>query len=218
MPIKIRHRVPATDSVPLAERRLSNPTVALDYDGVLAESISGIRQRIHNIAHLEMIGSRGRFVRDMIFETAVSYANIAPERILRKLAEISKSDRPVSEDAVSAMLTMQQAGASLQVRTSNPILNREALERRLSAEGIMANVLYVRPKMKWANIEGTKPDILIDDTPSVARAAAVRGCGVMLLRKNYNRAGSWRLRNNGNVARVDSLEEAAEKIRGMVRS
>jgi hypothetical protein len=217
MPIRLRHRA-HTESVPLAERQISNPVVALDYDGVLTESISGIRRRIHNMAHLEMIGSRGRFVRDMVFEAAVSYANIAPERILRKLAEISKSERPVSGEAVSAMLGMQQAGASLQVRTSNPILNKEALERRLAAEGITASVLYVRPKMKWAQIEGTKPDIIIDDTPSVARAAAVRGCGVMLLRKNYNRAGSWRLRNNGNVIRVDSLEEAAGRIRELART
>lgn len=217
MPIRLRQHSPA-ERIPLAERKLSNPVVALDYDGVLAESISGIRKRIHNMAHLDMIGSRGRFVRDMVFEAAVSYANIAPERILRKLAEISKSERPVSDEAVRAMRSMQQGGASLQVRTSNPLLSREALERRLAAEGISASVLYVRPKMKWAQIEGIKPDVIIDDTPSVARAAAVRGCGVMLLRKNYNRAGSWRLRNNGNVIRVDSLDEATEKIRGIMRT
>ena len=218
MPIKLRQRPPA-ERIPPAERQLSNPVVAFDYDGVLVDSISGLRKRIHNMAHLDRIGSRGKFVRDMVFEAAVSCANIAPERILRKLAEISKSERPLSDEAIRAMLSMQQVGASLQVRTSNPLLSGKELESRLAAEGISARVLYVRPKEKGASIEGTKPpNVIIDDGPHVARTAAVRGCGVMLLRKNYNRAGSWRLRNDGNVIRVGSLDEATEKIRGIMRT
>ncbi|MCL4404512.1 MAG: hypothetical protein M1544_00985 [Candidatus Marsarchaeota archaeon] len=156
--------------------------VVVDLDGCL---IDDVHERF------------GRFLRreDSVPEHALKELvfNVL-DRIPSVVDSVAKSidmEKWLNLEVVRALKQVSDRGIEIVVRTANNKLGEngiEKLKKVLGEHGVKVSVEVTTDKRKFADRDGEKPLLVLDDKPNVVMGAARKGIRSVLIKSDYNRA------------------------------
>ncbi len=151
-------------------------------------------------------------------EAVVLPLNSFPAMVARSTKDLKKG--VLVKEAIDAARTLAEDGWEIFIRTSNPTIDTDELERLLAKRKVPIERVLETSSMagKADMIDGVRP-VVVEDNPIVALKAARRGCSVVLLVKDYNRFGSWLASKvNRSITRIRAMDETVEAVRSLART
>jgi hypothetical protein len=111
---------------------------------------------------------------------------------------------------VKALKVIYDSGIEVVVRTANRKLGSEGVEKvreALKANGIDAVVELTEDRFKYAERNGEKPSLILDDKPDVVMNAARKGIKSILISSDYNRAAGFFMKGINRLVKVVKPED-----------
>jgi len=160
--------------------------VAVDVDGVLFDHLPHIHRAFREADGVDLAEEGFRHWDFQAYD-AVREAGLDREAVRAVLDRVETNPRlhrapPLDRRAPSVMASWRSAGCSVEVVTARGEVSRAVTELFLAANGIPHDELHmdVAEKTAW--------DLIVDDAPANARAAARAGTPVLLMDQPYNRS------------------------------
>lgn len=176
--------------------------VVVDLDGCLLDDV-------HEIF--------GRFLRredscmeHMFKELIFNVFNSIPTVVDSVAKRIDVEKEGLNMHVVKALKTIYDSGFEIVVRTANRKIGEFGADRIksvLKAYGIDASVELTEDKYKYAERNGERPALLLDDKPSVVINAARMGIRSVLIRADYNRAAGFFIKRVNNLVSIAAPED-----------
>ncbi|MEM0154863.1 MAG: hypothetical protein QW814_03470 [Methanothrix sp.] len=174
--------------------------VVVDLDGCLVDDVHETFSKF-----LRRDDSRTEHVfKELIFNVLDRIPSVVDS--VAKRIDIEKG---LNMHVVKALKTVYDAGFDVVVRTANRKLGTLGIERIKSAlkdYGINASVELTEDKYKYAERNGEKPVLLLDDKPNVVINAARKGIRSILISADYNRVAGFFIKGVNDLVSISTPE------------
>jgi uncharacterized HAD superfamily protein len=175
--------------------------VVVDLDGCLIDDVHGafgkfLRREDSLTEHL---------FKELIFN--------ALDRIPSAVDSVAKNtdiSKGLNMNVIKALKAIYDSRVDIIVRTANKRLGydgAEKVKKALKENGIEASVELTTDKMKYAERNGEKPSLILDDKPDVALNAARNGIKAILISSDYNRAAGFFMKSINTLLKVVKPED-----------
>ena len=175
--------------------------VVVDLDGCLVDDV---HETFGKFLRREDSGTEHVF-KELIFN--------ALDRIPSVVDSVAKRidvEKGLNMQVVKALKTVYDSGFDVIVRTANRKIGASGAERIksvLKRYGIDASVELTEDRYKYAEHNGEKPALLLDDKPNVVINAARKGIRSVLIRTDYNRVAGFFIKGVNNLVTIAAPED-----------
>ena len=175
--------------------------VVVDLDGCLVDDV---HETFGKFLRREDSGTEHVF-KELIFN--------ALDRIPSVVDSVAKRidvEKGLNMQVVKALKTVYDSGFDVIVRTANRKIGASGAERIksvLKRYGIDASVELTEDRYKYAEHNGEKPALLLDDKPNVVINAARKGIISVLIRTDYNRVAGFFIKGVNNLVTIAAPED-----------